>query len=91
MDKMLGKVLIMQKQRTKINSGVALVMLLMIITGFFAFSQTRYFADKNVSKSKNIVAADKVTDKEKETETWTSIPQRAVSYTHLTLPTNSRV
>ena len=83
---MLGKVLIMQKQRTKINSGVALVMLLMIITGFFAFSQTRYFADKKVSKSKNIVVADKVTDKEKETETetWTSIPQRAVAYQELT-------
>ena len=75
MDKMLGKVLIMQKQRTKINSGVALVMLLMIIPGFFAFPQSRYFADKAVSKPKNIVVADKVTEK----ETWDSIPPRAVA------------
>lgn len=66
MDKMLGKVLIMQKQRTKINSGVALVMLLMIITGFFAFSQTRYFADKKVSKSKILLQLTKLQTKKKK-------------------------
>lgn len=68
----------MQKLRSKLNIGVALVMVLMIIPGFFAFTNGKT-ADKSVSKSKNTVAADK----KEISNAWEIVPQRPVAYNNI--------
>ena len=69
----------MQKLRNKLNSGVALVMIV-LIPSFFALSWLQKPADKMVSQPQNILRKEK-----KEEIFWENIPQYPLSIKELTV------
>ena len=66
----------MQELRNKLNIGMVLVMILMLIPGFFAFPKFKNNIDNKYDKPKNHVIADKKII----SETWEGVPQRPVAY-----------
>lgn len=68
----------MQKLNEKLNIGLALVMVIMIIPGFFAFSHS-----KKVNHQPKIVI--KKISKKTETNLWTTLPRQAAAYKELSV------
>lgn len=69
----------MQKLSKKLNIGLVLVMILMIVPGFFAFPHR-----VAKPKEKEKVVVSKV-DKTVKSNLWTVLPQRAVAFENLTV------
>lgn len=78
----------MQNLKNKVNIGVGLVMILMIIPSFFT---PLYVKDINTKTYANTQKNVQPTEIKNTSDLWTSIPRRAVAYTNLTVYSDKKL